>query len=137
MIEITPEISLDDAEIEISAVCSQGKGGQNVNKVSTAIHLRFDIRASSLPDWVKERMLSSGDHRITKDGVLVLKAQSARSQERNREAALERLAEVIRRATVVVAPRKRTKPSRSAVARRLETKARNSERKERRRKIDL
>src|SRR5882757_4825460 len=111
-------------EVEIIAIRAQGAGGQNVNKVANAIHLRFDIAASSLPEPVRERLLKLGDQRISKDGVVVIKAQVFRSLEKNRAEALRRLHELI--ASVAVLPKKRraTKPTRTAVARRLENKAR-------------
>ena len=115
-------ISLTFDEVEISAVRAQGAGGQNVNKVSSAIHLRFDIRASSLPDAHKERLLRLNDSRITGDGVLVIKAQSHRSQDMNRDEALQRLNELVRSVARPPRVRKPTKPSRSAKRKRLEAK---------------
>jgi len=113
---------IPESEVDITAIRAQGAGGQNVNKVSSAIHLRFDIQASSLPDMLKQRLLQLNDQRITKDGVLIIKAQNHRSQEKNREEALRRLHVLV--ATIAVTPRLRhaTKPTRSAQKKRLETK---------------
>lgn len=124
MLKITDQLSIHESEFHVTAVRSQGAGGQNVNKVATAIQLRFDIPASSLPDEVKQRLLRLNDRRVNKEGEFVLKAQDYRSQERNYQLALDRLAAFIRRGTVVRKRRLATRPSKSAKQKRLEQKTR-------------
>lgn len=122
MIHINDRIEIPEDEVKLNAIRAQGAGGQNVNKVSSAIHLRFDVPGSSLPDAVKQRILNSRDQRITADGVIVIKAQSHRTQEKNRSDAIERLREMILAATRTQRKRVPTRPGRAAKERRLESK---------------
>lgn len=126
MIVISRNVSLADSEVEITAIRAQGAGGQHVNKASTAIHLRFDIRASSLPEYYKERLLAASHHLLTSDGMIVIKAQEYRSQELNREAALSRLVTVIQELTTEQKSRRTTRPTRASKERRLSAKSQKS-----------
>lgn len=123
-IEINSSLTLSEDEVQLSSVRSQGAGGQNVNKVATAIHLRFDINGSSLPQNIKQRLLRTKDARITAEGIIIIKAQQYRSQVKNREDAIQRLTEIIQRATITRKKRKATKPSRAAKKKRVDAKTR-------------
>lgn len=136
MLKITDNLSIPLDELDWQAIRAQGAGGQNVNKVSSAVHLRFDIRASSLPDTAKTALLSKNDKRITKEGVIVIKAQEHRRQDQNREAATQRLAAFVRSALFVHKKRKPTRPTRSSVRKRLDSKTRHSRLKTSRGRID-
>src|SRR6266481_2468825 len=135
MLQISTHVAIPDTEIDIHAMRSQGAGGQNVNKVSSAVHLRFDIGASSLPPFYKEELLKLRDHRISEDGVITIKAQQYRSQEQNREDALARLQEIIQSVAIPRKKRRATQPTKGSKQRRLESKTKRGKLKTLRRTL--
>lgn len=135
MLIISHKVNIPDEEIDISAIRAQGAGGQNVNKVSSAIHLRFDINASSLPDFYKTRLLTHKDQRINKNGVIVIKAQQYRTQEKNREDALQRLQALIESVSIVPKLRRATRPTRGSKIKRMDAKTRHGRTKSLRGKV--
>jgi len=135
MLQLTQTIRIDEAELEWQAIRAQGAGGQNVNKVASALHLRFDIRASSLPEAVKARLLTSRDQRISSDGILVIKAQRFRTQEKNRADAIERLRALVRDASRISKQRRPTRPTRASQRKRVDSKTRRGQLKRLRRPV--
>jgi len=135
MIQISNKVSISDHEVECKAIRSQGAGGQNVNKVSTAIHLFFDINKSSLPDFYKSRLLNIKDRRVSQEGVIVIKAQSTRSQDKNKQDALERLQKLIKSVAVIPNKRTATKPSKSSQKKRVDNKVKRGKVKSMRKKV--
>lgn len=127
MLEITPSIQIDERELQLEFVRASGPGGQNVNKVATAVQLRFDVRASSLPDDVKNRLIKSAGKRVTNEGVLVIEARRFRRQEQNRDDAIQRFVELVRKAAVKPKPRRRTKPTPASKEKRLKAKRERGE----------
>ena len=136
MLTISNNVSLDESEMTFEAIRAQGSGGQKVNKTSVAIHLCFDIEASSLPDFYKEKLLVLKDKRITKEGIIVIKSQQHRSQEQNRAEALERLAVLIKSVNIVQKKRVPTKPTKGSVNRRIQSKKKHATKKRLRGKVD-
>ena len=137
MLIISSNVSISEAELDFSAIRAQGPGGQNVNKVSSAIHLRFDISQSSLPDFYKQRLLRLSDNRISKDGIVIIKAQQYRSQDKNRIEAVERLQQLIQSAGVTAKARRPTKPTRGSQVRRVDKKTQHGKKKTMRGKPNL
>jgi len=136
MLKISNTVNISDSEIEFSAIRAQGSGGQKVNKVSAAIHLRFDIGASSLPEFYKEKLLNLKDKRITKEGIIVIKSQQHRSQEQNRDEAMQRLVLLIKSVNLIHKRRVQTKPTKGSVKRRLTSKKKHAQKKSLRGKVD-
>ncbi|WP_447920097.1 alternative ribosome rescue aminoacyl-tRNA hydrolase ArfB [Achromobacter aegrifaciens] len=127
MFHVQDSIYLDERELAFTMIRAQGAGGQNVNKVSSAVHLRFDVRASSLPDDIKDALCALSDHRVSKDGVIVIKSQAFRSQEKNRAEAIERLISMVRSVANPDKPRRATKPTRASQRRRIQRKVLHGE----------
>ncbi len=136
MLKISNSVTLDESEVEVSAIRASGSGGQKVNKTSVAMHIRFDIEASSLPEFYKEKLLNLKDKRITKEGIIVIKSQQHRSQEQNRDEGLERLVELIKSVNVIQKRRVATKPTKGSQKRRLASKKHHGQKKKLRGKVE-
>jgi len=136
MLKVSSNITMPESEIELQSIRAQGSGGQKVNKTSSAVHLRFDIKASSLPEFYKQKLLALRDSRISKEGVLIIKAQQYRTLEQNRQDALDRLLQLIKDATTIEKTRRPTKPTRSSQRKRMDSKTKHSRLKQLRKRTD-
>tara|TARA_B100002049_G_C15869846_1_gene287036 strand:- start:38 stop:451 length:414 start_codon:yes stop_codon:yes gene_type:complete len=137
MIKLSNNVSINDNEVDLIAIRAQGSGGQNVNKVSSAIHLRFNIKQSSLPEFYKDRLLNLNDNRISQDGILIIKAQKFRTQEKNKEDAINRMVGLIKQSVKIEKKRKKTRPSKTSQRKRIESKKKHGQNKRLRGKVSI